>query len=167
MDQESLEYGMEVLDEMGEALKPISMTVEKLDPAETGGLPTGLIRPQGTENGWTVICTVVPTHHGEVSTTFVQLSVPLTAPCPERQQELERYGEECNRQFQMGTLTVFQASLHMKYTIVLEPTVAMEEAHIQAAVFAFCQQAETLAHWAQGICQGTMTVEEAMTARDG
>ena len=111
---------------------------------------------------WEISCNVVPTHRDHVSTTFVQFSLPLTSPCPERRKELETYAEGCNGQFHLGTLLVFQNSLYMKYTLVLEPTIAMEESHVQAAVFAFCQQAEVLARRSQAICEGTLTVEAAL-----
>ena len=75
MDQESLEYGMDVLDEIARAVAPIGMRVEKQDPKDTEGIPTGLIRPEG-EGGWTITCSVVPTHKDNVSTTFVQMSTP-------------------------------------------------------------------------------------------
>ena len=162
MDENSLTYGMGVLDEMAGALGRIAMEVEKLDPAETDGIPTGLIRPEGGKGGWEITCAVVPTHRDDVSTTFVQLFVPLTAPCPERREELEKFALGCNGQFLMGTLLVSRDSLCMKYLIVLEPTIAMEESHVQAAVFAFVQQTDALALRAQGICRGEMTAEEAL-----
>lgn len=165
MDENSLAYSMDVLSEMAEALEPIGMTVEKQDTKETEGIPTGLIRPEG-EGGWTITCNVVPTHKDNVSTTFVQLSIPLTPPCPEEREELEKFAKLCNGQFLMGTFLMAGNALYMKYTIVLEPTIAMEESHVQAAVFAFCQQGEALARRAQGICRGEMTAEEALTAEN-
>ena len=90
MDENSLAYSMDVLGEMAEALEPIGMTVEKQDPKETEGIPTGLIRPEG-EGGWTITCNVVPTHKDNVSTTFVQLCIPITPPCPEQREELEKF----------------------------------------------------------------------------
>ena len=166
MDENSLIYSMGVLDEMAEALEPIDLAVEKLDAAQTEGIPTGLIRPIG-EGEWTITCNVVPTRKDNVSTTFVQLSIPLTAPCPERRTELESFAVLGNDQFLMGTLLVRENCLYMKYTIVLEPTIAMEESHIQAAVFAFCQQAEVLTHRAGAVCRGEMTAEEALRAEIG
>ena len=166
MDENSLQYSFDVLEELGEALAPIAMTVEKLDLKETEGIPTGLIRPEG-EGGWTITCNVVPTHKDNVSTTYVQLSIPLTAPCPEYRGELERFALGGNGQFLMGTLLMAEDVLLMKYVIVLEPAIAMEESHIQAAVFAFCQQGEALARRAQGICRGEWTAEEALTAEIG
>ena len=162
MDENSLTYSMGVLDEMAEALEPIDMVVEKLDVAQTGGIPTGLIRPKEGKGGWEISCAVVPTHKDDVSTTFVQLSIPLTAPCPEHREELEQFALGCNGQFLMGTFLVSGDALYMKYTIVLEPTIAMEESHVQAAVFAFCQQGDALAQRAQGICRGEMTAQEAL-----
>ena len=164
MDENSLTYSMGVLDELADALRPIAMTVEKLDPAQTGGIPTSLIRPEEGKGGWEISCCVVPTHKDHVSTTFVQLSIPLTAPCPEHREELEKFALGGNGQFLMGTLLVEGDALYMKYTIVLEPTIAMEESHVQAAVFAFCQQGEALAQRAQGICRGEMTAREALAA---
>ena len=166
MDERSLYYSFDALEELGEALAPIGMTVEKQNIRETEGIPTGLIRPEG-EGDWTITCAVVPTHQDNVSTTFVQLSIPLTPPCPEEREELEKFARLCNGQFLMGTLLVAGDALFMKYTIVLEPTIAMEESHVQAAVFAFCQQGEALARRAQGICRGEMTAEEALTAKIG
>lgn len=163
MDENSLAYGMDVLDEMGKALRPIGLTVEKLDPANAGGIPTGLIRAEGRTD-WVVICSVVPTHQGNVSTTFVQLMIPLTGPCPERQAELDAFARRGNEQFLMGTLLATGDGLLMKYLIVLEPTIAMEESHVQAAVFAFFQQAETLARQAEAVCRGEITAEAAFAA---
>ena len=166
MDENSLRYGLNVLGELGEALAPIGMTVERRDPGETEGIPTGLIRPEGAGD-WAITCAVVPTHRDNVSTTFVQLSLPLTAPCPERREELEKFARLCGGQFLMGTLLMAGDILLMKYVIVLEPTIAMEESHIQAAVFAFCQQGETLARRAGGICRGEWTAQEALAAEIG
>ena len=166
MDENSLQYSMDVLDEMAEALEPIDMAVEKLDVAQTGGIPTGIIRPKEGDGGWAITCNVVPTHKDNVSTTFVQLSIPITAPCPEYRGELEQFALGCNGQFLMGTFLVSGDALYMKYTIVLEPAIAMEGSHTQAAVFAFCQQAEALALRAQGICRGEMTAQEALTVEN-
>ena len=166
MDQESLEYGMDVLDEIARAVAPIGMCVEKQDPKDTEGIPTGLIRPEG-EGGWTITCSVVPTHKDNVSTTFVQMSTLLTAPCPERREELERFAQAGNQQFLMGTLLVAEDYLWMKYVVVLEPAIAMEESHMQAAVFAFCQQAEALAIRARAICRDGKTAAEALAMEIG
>ena len=166
MDQESLEYGMDVLDEIARAVAPIGMCVEKQDPKDTEGIPTGLIRPEG-EGGWTITCSVVPTHKDNVSTTFVQMSTLLTAPCPERREELERFAQAGNQQFLMGTLLVAEDYLWMKYVVVLEPAIAMEESHMQAAVFAFCQQAEALAIRARAICRDGLTAAEALAMEIG
>ena len=166
MDQESLEYGMDVLDEIARAVAPIGMCVEKQDPKDTEGIPTGLIRPEG-EGGWTITCSVVPTHKDNVSTTFVQMSTLLTAPCPERREELERFAQAGNQQFLMGTLLVAEDYLWMKYVVVLEPAIAMEESHMQAAVFAFCQQAEVLAIRARAICRDGKTAAEALAMEIG
>ena len=166
MDENSLAYSMDVLGEMAEALEPIGMTVEKQDPKETEGIPTGLIRPEG-EGGWTITCNVVPTHKDNVSTTFVQLCIPITPPCPEQREELEKFARLGNGQFLMGTLLMAEDVLLMKYMIVLEPTIAMEESHVQAAVFAFCQQGEILARRAGGICRGEWTATKALTAEIG
>ena len=166
MDQESLQYGMDVLDEIAQAVAPIGMTVEKQDPKDTEGIPTGLIRPEGT-GGWTITCAVVPTPKDSVATTFVQLSLPLAGPCPERRAELERFAQGGNQQFLMGTLVVAGDCLWMKYVVVLEPTIAMETAHMQAAVFALCQQGEALATRAMAVCQGSKTAAEALDAEIG
>ena len=166
MDQESLEYGMDVLDEIAQAVAPIGMTVEKQDPKDTEGIPTGLIRPEGA-GGWTVTCAVVPTHKDSVSTTFVQLSIPLTAPCPERREELERFTQAANAQFLMGTRVTAGDALWMKYVVVLEPAIAMEESHMQAAVFAFCQQGEALATRARAVCRDGLTAAEALAMEIG
>ena len=45
------------------------MTVEKQDPKDTEGIPTGLIHPEGT-GGWTITCAVVPTHYGSIVGTY-------------------------------------------------------------------------------------------------
>ena len=37
---------------------------------------------------------------------------------------------------------------------------------MQAAVFAFCQQAEVLARRGQAICRGELTVEDALAGKD-
>lgn len=163
MDQTSLDYAMSVLEEIEGALKPIGMTVERLDTADTEGIPTGVIRPEGENPVWEIACTVVPTHRDNVSTTYVQLYLQLTPPCPERRSELERYAWCRNGQMLLGTLLVFQDCLCFKHVMALEPAVALEESHFQAAVFAFCQQAELLARQGRAVCQGMQTVEEALS----
>ena len=89
MDKDSLMYGMDVLDEISGALEPIGLTVRKLDAEETQGLPVGLIVPIGEEPAFSITCHVLPTHKDQVSTTFVQLFLPLTEPCPEKLEEME------------------------------------------------------------------------------
>lgn len=166
MDQTSLDYAMSVLEEIDGALKPIGMTLEKLDTAQTEGIPTGVIRPEGDPPAWEITCNVVPTHRDSVSTTYVQLYLQLTAPCPERRSELERYAWSRNSQMLLGTLVVFRDCLCYKHVMVLEPAAALEESHFQAAVFAFCQQGEELARQGQAICQGAQTVDEALAGED-
>lgn len=165
MDEKSLEYSMSVLDDIREALEPMGMSLEKLDPEQTRGIPTGILR-MGAGGGWEISCNVVPTHRDSVSTTFVQLYVQLTPPSPQWREELERYAAACNASFLLGTLLVFQDCLCMKYVMALEPTIALEESHVQAAVFAFCQQAEDFARQGNAIAQGTRTVEEALTSHN-
>ena len=165
MDQESLDYGMGVLDEIDGAVRPIGMELVKQDPDRTGGIPCGEIRFAGG-GPFAITCRVVPTHRDGVSTTFVQLELQLTSPTPEHRADLERYAQGSNAQFQMGTLVVAGDALWMKYVAVLEPAIALEEAHMQAAVFAFCQQAEVLARRGQAICRGELTVEDALAGKD-
>ena len=162
MDQASLDYAMSVLEEIGGAVRPIGMTLEKLNTARTEGVPTGVIRPEGDSPAWEVTCNVVPTHRDSVSTTYVQLCLQLTAPCPERRSELERYAWSRNSQMLLGTLLVFRDCLCYKHVMALEPTAALEASHFQAAVFAFCQQGEVLAQQGQAICQGLRTVDEVL-----
>ena len=50
----------------------------------------------------------------------------------------------------------------MKYVTALEPTIALEGAHFQAAVFAFLQQAEEIGKKAQALCRGELTLEQAL-----
>lgn len=166
MDQASLDYAMSVLEEIDGALRPIGMTLEKLDMSRTEGVPTGVICPEGENPAWEIACNVVPTHRDNVSTTYVQLYLQLTPSCPERRTELERYAWCRNGQMLLGSLLVFQDCLCFKYTLALEPTVALEESHFQAAVFAFCQQAELFARQGQAICQGIQTVEEVLASEN-
>ena len=105
---------------------------------------------------------MLPTHKDQVSTTFVQLFLPLTEPCPEKLEEMERFAKECNSRFLLGTLFVHQDCLSMKYVTALEPTIALEGAHFQAAVFAFLQQAEEIGKKAQALCRGEITLEQAL-----
>lgn len=162
MDQVSLDYAVSVLEDIDEALRPIGMSLEKLDTAQTQGIPTGMIRPDGEDPAWEIACNVVPAHRENVSTTYVQLYLQLTRPCPRRRAELERYAWCRNGQMLLGTLVVFQDCLCYKYTLALEPAVAIETSHFQATVFAFCQQAELFAHQGRSICEGALTVEEAL-----
>lgn len=166
MDQTSLSYAMGVLEEIDGALRPISMYLEKLDTAQTEGIPTGVIRPEGENPAWEIACNVVPTHRDNVSTTYVQLYLQLTDPCPERREALERYAWRRNGQMLLGTLVVFRDCLCFKYTMALEPAAALEASHFQAAVFAFCQQAEQFARQGRAICQGVQTVEEALAGEN-
>lgn len=162
MDQVSLDYAESVLEEIDGAVRPIGMNLEKLDTARTQGIPTGIIRPEGGKPAWEITCNVAPTHRDNISTTFVQLCIQLTAPCPERREELERYAQRCNRQMLLGTLVMLQDCLCYKHTMALEPSAALEESHFQAAVFAFCQQAEQLSRQGQSVAQGVRTVDEVL-----
>lgn len=162
MDKDSLMYGMDVLDEINGALEPIGLTVRKLDAEETQGLPVGLIVPTGENPSFSITCHVLPTHKDQVSTTFVQLFLPLTEPCPEKLEEMEKFAKECNSRFLLGTLFVYQDCLSMKYVTALEPTIALEGAHFQAAVFAFLQQAEEIGKKAQALCRGEITLEQVL-----
>lgn len=163
MDQRSLDYAAGVLEEIDKALRPIGMYLEQLDPAKVKGIPTGVIRPQAENSAWEISCSVVPTHRDNVSTTFIQMLIVLTGPCPEQRREaLEEYVRCRNSRLLLGTLVVLEDRLCYKYTIALEPAAALEQSHFQAAAFAFCQQAELLSGLGQDVCQGMRTVEEAL-----
>ncbi|MGO5115165.1 hypothetical protein ACTQ33_09060 [Candidatus Avoscillospira sp. LCP25S3_F1] len=162
MDEQSLTYGMSVLEEIREALEPMGMTLEPLPAEETKGIPTGIIRMGDAPGGWEISCNVLPTHRENLSTTFVQFYLPLTPACPAQRAELERFAAACNSRFLLGTLLVFQDCLCMKYTMALEPAIVMEEAHLRTTVFAFCQQAEDIAPLGQAIGQGALTADEAL-----
>lgn len=166
MDQASLDYGMGMLDELEEILRPIGMSMEKLNPEQTQGIPTGVIRLGDDRTGWEIACNVVPTHREDVSTTFVQLYLQLTPPCPDGRSELQEYARGLNEQFLMGTVLVFQDCLCMKYVLALEPAAAIEETHIQAAVFAFCQQADRVARQGQAIIQKVTMPQTAAERKD-
>lgn len=167
MDEQSLTYGMSVLEEIRDALEPMGMTLETMPAAETKGIPTGIIRMGDTPGFWEISCSVLPTHRDQISTTFVQFYLPLTPACPDQRAELERYAAACNSRFLLGTLLVFQDSLCMKYTLALEPTIVMEDAHLRATVFAFCQQAEDFARQGQAIVRGALTAEAALSGQQG
>ena len=163
MDENSLEYGLNLLDDIAQALKPIGMTLNKLDPKTTGDIPTATIQLGDGSAGWEVVCNVLPTHRDEVSTTFVQFYIQLTTPCPERRAELERFAADCNSMFSLGTLLVSQDCLCMKYAMAFEPSIAIEDSHLQASVFAFCMQAEDFARRGQAICQGGQPSDGILT----
>lgn len=167
MDQNSIDYCMGVLDEVEAALKPIGMTLERAPLSETSGIPSGMIHiGEGkTAGNWEIICNVVPTHVDEVSTTFVQLYLQLTGPWTQRREELDPFIKGCNEKFMLGSLLAYEDCLCMKYTLALEPTIALENSHFQAAVFTFCKQAEVFTILGTGLRDGKLTIEQALQGR--
>lgn len=163
MDRNSIQYSMGVFDEIESAIKDIGMVLSRSELSQTKGIPTGVIGFPNGERGWQIICNVVPTHVNEVSTTFIQLYQRLTSPAPEKRVELEQFIQGCNGQFILGCLLLFDDCVCMKYILALEPGKELGREHFQATLFAFCRQAENFIRRAKAICDGSMTVEQALS----
>lgn len=167
MDQNSLKEAAGVIDALEEALRPIGLTAKRLDAAETGNIPTVLLRRERADGSPSVVCSVMPVRMGGVDTVFVQLYMTLTAPAPEdRRAELDRFVKGVNERFMLGSLLVFQGSLCMRYTMALDPGTPLNPEHTQAAVTAFLQQAAVYAGLGSAVGGGTMTAEAALTHRE-
>ena len=163
MNQESVRYCRGVLDEIEEAVGFFGLVVCRLDPEETQGIPTGIITfPDGRSKKWSVNCNVLVTHVNEVSTGFVHLYRQLTPPAPEKRGELEAFAAGCNRMMALGCLSVIDDALSMKYVLVVEPGVELAKEQFQATLFTFIRQMENIARQAEGLCGGSMTVEQAL-----
>ena len=165
MDQQSIDYSMRVFDEIEEAIRPIGLAMKRLDLAQTGGIPTGVIvAKKRNGNFWEISCNVLPVNTGDISTTYIQLYVQLTDPAPDRREEVSRYVRGCNEKFLLGTLLTFRDCVCMKYTLALDALYPLEEHHFQNTIFAFCQQAEQYAALGEPVCGGTMSAEDALTS---
>ncbi len=166
MDQEILKEAMDVADQLEGALRPIALTVLRLDTAETGGIPTVIVKQEG-ENVPSIACNVMPVEIKGVGMTFIQLYMTLTAPAPEdRQAELERFVKGVNERFMLGSLLVFQGGVCMRYTLALDPDKPLDPDHTQTTFLAFYQQAAVYAKLAGAVSNGVMTAEAALAHRE-
>lgn len=164
MEKNVWKQAMSVADELEEALRPVGLTVRRLDAAETGNIPTVMVERKQGEG---IVCNIMPVQVKGVDMTFVQLYMTLTGPAPEdRRTELERFVKGVNERFMLGSLLVFQGSLCMRYTLVLDPVTPLDPDHTQVAFTAFCQQAAIYAELGQAVSAGAMTAEAALAHRD-
>lgn len=164
MDRESLEYSKRVFDEIETAVTQLQGHLVRLEPEQTGGIPTGLIGTFHSPDGhpWDIACNVVPTHVDNLSTTFVQLYLQLSEPSPERHGELAELARRCNEGFMLGSLLIFGDCLCMKYTLALDPQEPLGIEHFQSMLVAFVRQAGAYAQLAKKVCDG-MSAEQALT----
>ncbi len=169
MDTQSLEYSKGLLDEIEAAIAPLELKLTRLEPEQTGGIPTGLIGalkgPDGSR--WEIACNVIPSHVDELSTAFVQLYLQLTAPAPDRQGELADFVRGCNEQFIVGSLLLFSGCLCMKYTLTLDPEQPLPAEHFQSALVAFVRQAGAYARLGGEIAAGRLSAAEALSGSRG
>lgn len=164
MDQKSIQYSMSVFDEIEAAIEPMGLVLTRVDLEKSQGIPTGVIGFPNGAKGWAISCNVVPTHVNEINTTFVQLYQQLSTPFPEKRSELERFIKGAHEKFLLGCLLLSNDCLCMKYVFALDPAQALGHAHFRTAIFAFCRHSETFALRARAICDGTMTVEQALAS---
>ena len=164
MDKKIWAEAMGVADELEEALRPIGLTVRRLDGAETGDIPTVMVE---REQGEGIVCNIMPARIQGVDMTFIQLYMTLTAPAPEdRRAELDRFVKGVNARFMLGNLLMFQGSVCMRYTLALDPAVPLEPDHTLITFTAFCQQAAVYAKLGREVSSGAMTVEAALAYRE-
>lgn len=163
MDRESLEYSKKVFDEIETAVTQLDGHLVRLEPQQTGDIPTGLIGTFHSPDGhpWDIACNVIPTHANNLSTTFIQLYLQLCQPSAERGNELAELARRCNEGFMLGSLLVFADCLCMKYILALDPQEPLSIEHFQTTLVAFVRQAGAYAHLAEKVCSG-MSAEQAL-----
>ena len=164
MDKESLEYSKGVLDEIEAAVSKLGGQLARIDPEQSGGIPTAVIGTFQSPDGqkWNIVCSVLPTHYGELSTTFVQLHVQLGDPVGEHKAALAELSRLCNAGFLLGSLFILEGYLCMKYVMALDPNEALPVEHFQSMLTVFVRQAGALARVADRV-RGGMNPQQAMS----
>ncbi len=166
MDESIWEEAMDVADRLEEALRPIGLTVLRLDMAETGDIPTVIVKQEGG-NAPGVVCNIMPAQVKNVEMTFIQLYMTLTAPAPEdRRAELDRFVKGANERFMLGSLLMLQDGVCMRYTLALDPGTPLDPDHTQITFTAFYQQAAVFAKLAVAVSNGAMTAESALAYQE-
>jgi len=167
MDENILKEAMDVADQLEEALRPVGLTIARLDMAKTGEIPTVVIKREGKDDSPGIICNIMPTQMSGVAAVFIQLYMTLTAPAPkDRRAELDRFVKGVNERFMLGSLLTFQGSMCMRYTLALDPDEPLDPDHTQAAFTAFLQQAAVYARLGGAVGSGAMTAEAALAHRE-
>ncbi len=165
MDARSVMYSMEVFDEIEEAVQSMGMTVQRLDLDLCKGVPTALIGFEDEMPGWRVACNVMLTHADHINTGFLQLCSPLTAPAPERRQDLHAYVDAVNEQFMMAWLSVMGDCICIKHVTALEPEEELPASHFQTTLMIFLREMELLGDDARMLASGELSLEDALKNR--
>lgn len=166
MDRDTLNLAQSVLEELEGVLAPIGMELKRVDLKDSGGFPTALISRPGKDEE-AIVCSTVPRTLGGMGVMFLQFYVSLTPQAPqERLEKLERFVQESNRRFLMGTLLTRNGRLDLRYVLAQDPATGMDEDHIQTAVAAFAYEMALYARLGNQIIDGSMTVEQALEYRE-
>lgn len=166
MDQETLKLSESVLKELGAALEPLGVELRPVDLEESKGFPTVLAGIPG-RGGEPIVCSVLPRMLGRMGVVFLQLYISLTPQASgEKLRNLERFVQQSNRRFLLGTLLIQEGRLDQRCGVALDPAVEMDRAHIQTTVAAFSYQAAICAKLGNQILDGSLTVEQALEYRE-
>ena len=163
MDDEAIEYAARVLDDIGKAMEKIGMVLYRYDVGKTYGIPTGVITfPDERSESWAISCNVLMTHMEEAPIGFVQLFARLMDPLPEKRYTLEMFIEGCSKKFLLGSVGIFEDYLTMRYVLVLEQPRAINTDNFGTVLAVFVKQAEAVNRAAAGLCNGSLTMEQAL-----
>lgn len=166
MDRDTLKLAEDVLEELEGVLAPIGMELKRVELKDSGGVPTALISRPGKDEE-AIVCSAVPRGLGSLGVMFLQFYVSLTPQARQEQLEkLERFVQESNKRFLMGTLLTRDGRLELRFVLPQDPAVGMDENHIQTAVAAFAYEMALFAKLGSGILNGSMTVEQALEYRE-
>lgn len=166
MDQDTLKLTEDVLEELEGVLAPIGMRLKRVDLKDSGGYPTALISRPGKDEE-AIVCSAVPRKLGRLDVMFLQFYVSLTPQVPQEQLEkLERFVQESNKRFLMGTLLTRNGRMDLRYVLAQDPAVGMDEDHVQTAVVTFTYEMALFARLGNQIIDGSMTVEQALEYRE-
>ena len=163
MDDEAIQHCMRVLDEIGDAVEKVGMVLQRADLKDTPGIPSGVITfPDSRSETWAIACSMLMTPVMGIPTVFVQLFMLLTMPQPEKRYLLEMFIEGCDKKFMLADLGIFDDSLGMQYILALSPDTAISAEHFQSTLGTFVCQARAINQVAVGLCNGTLTMEQAL-----
>lgn len=166
MEKDTLELAQGVLEELEEALRPLEVELRRLDLEDSGGFPTVLVGIPDRE-GEPIVCSVLPRTLGRMGVVFLQFYISLTPQASgEKLRELERFVQQSNRRFLLGTLLIQDGRLDQRCGVALDPAVEMDRAHIQTTAAAFSYQAAIYARLGNQILDGSLTVEQALEYRE-